>query len=118
MPIVDELGTNAYADVLKQLSFEVAEIYMEMCELKLERIGLKKAKNSNYIPKESEIVKSNEYAKESIKYFEKFTNFFRRAAPVPLFPMPGAKKDEVGSSSFSFFFRKFWFFRFFFLTLT
>jgi hypothetical protein len=93
-PILDELGVSAYAGELKQISFEVAEIYMEMCEIKLERIAQKRQQNSSYQPKSAEIAKSNEYAQESIKTFERFTNFFRKAAPVPLFPMPNKNKDE------------------------
>mmetsp|Transcript_50467 Transcript_50467/g.64671 ORF Transcript_50467/g.64671 Transcript_50467/m.64671 type:complete len:563 (+) Transcript_50467:706-2394(+) len=93
-PLIDELGVSAYAGELKQISFEVAEIHMEMCEIKLERMNTKKTLNNSYVPKSVEILKANEYAMQSIHNFNRFTNFFRKAAPVPLFPMPSKKNDE------------------------
>jgi len=100
LPILDQLGKNAYNDTLKQLAFECGEIFMEMTEMKQERVAAKRsAGGPAYRPKQAEVAKCNEYCCASIKAFEDFTNLYRREKPVPLFPVPaerGAESDEEG----------------------
>ena len=71
---------------------QVGEIYMEMTEMKQERMAAKRAANPTYRPKETEVAKCNEYCQASIDAFNQFTEFFRREVPVPLFDM--LKKSE------------------------
>jgi len=62
---------------------QVGEIYMEMTELKMDRMAAKKTANPHtYVPKPAEVAKCNEYCQASIDAFTRFTDLFRRKKPV------------------------------------
>ena len=94
-PVAKELGRQAYLDTIRALTFEIGEIWMEMCEMKQERLSKKQAANPAYRPKDAEVAKSNEYCNSSIDAFIEFTELFRKQPPPnPLFPLAAEEKKK------------------------
>jgi len=75
-PLLKELSKSSYADFHKQLSFEVGEVFMELAELKSGRINEKTGAHPNYIPKPTEVTKSNSFVQGGIKAFKHFTKMY------------------------------------------
>eukprot|EP00941_MAST-03F_sp_MAST-3F-sp1_P004259 g4259.t1 len=76
--IVHELNPTIYSQRIRQLSFELGEIFTELELLKEKRIEEKinSTKQLSYIPRPIEVRKCRGYAESGIKYFTTFIETF------------------------------------------
>ncbi|CAM9230812.1 unnamed protein product, partial [Phaeothamnion confervicola] len=77
-PLLAQLGTQAYGDLHKELSFELGEVYAEMAELKLARIEAKE--------EEAALSKLNELLAKAVGHFEHFSGLFEGVGAHKLDP--------------------------------
>ncbi len=91
------LNKNIFDVLIKQLCYQLAEIYMNLYELKFEKIVKKLPPNrihENFM-KTSDIVKCNEYATHAVAYLQKFIHMYEKSNESPNVPMSARKEIDV-----------------------